>query len=70
MDKGILMSVNTKELVRLRDLVQALGLCKASIYNLMKTGDFPRPVKLTPSGRSVAWRVSEIRQWIESREQA
>jgi prophage regulatory protein len=61
------MSFNEKELLRLRDLVQTLGLCKASIYNLIKTGDFPKQIKLTPSGRAVAWRSAEIQAWIESR---
>lgn len=70
MDKGVLMSVNEKELVRLRDLVQMLGLCKATIYNLINLGHFPRPIKLTPSGRAVAWRSTEIQDWIDARDRA
>ena len=64
------MSVSEKELIRLSDLVQALGLCKATIYNLIKTGHFPRPIKLTPSGRAVAWRSIEIQNWIDARDRA
>lgn len=64
------MSVNEKELVRLRDLVQTLGLCKATIYNLINAGHFPRPIKLTPSGRAVAWRSVEIQDWIDARDRA
>lgn len=68
--QGVLMSVRKKELIRLTDLVQSLGLCRATIYNLMKAGDFPRPVKLTPSGRAVAWRSIEIQDWIDARDRA
>jgi len=64
------MSIFEKELIRLPDLIEALGLCKASIYNLMNNSDFPRPVKLTPSGRAVAWRQADVRAWIESRDYA
>ena len=62
------MSIFEKEFIRLPDLVESLGLCKASIYNLMSNSDFPRPVKLTPSGRAVAWRQADVRAWIESRD--
>ena len=62
------MSISEKELIRLSDLVQTLGLCKATIYNLINTGYFPRPIKLTPSGRAVAWRSVDIQDWIDTRE--
>ena len=62
------MSISEKELIRLSDLVQTLGLCKATIYNLINTGHFPRPIKLTPTGRAVAWRSVDIQDWIDTRE--
>ena len=44
------------------------GLSRTVLYELIATNEFPRPVKI--SARSVAWRESEVTQWIESREVA
>lgn len=41
------------------------GLTRSALYQLMREGTFPRPVKLTE--RSVAWIESEVRAWIEAR---
>lgn len=41
------------------------GLSRSTIYNLMKKGDFPKPVKLT--GKAVAWPESAISDWLASR---
>ena len=57
-------------LIRLKDLRQRIGLSKASIYQLISQDLFPRPVKLTPSGRAVAWKTVDIDGWIQSREEA
>jgi prophage regulatory protein len=35
---------------------------------MMARGDFPRPVRL--GIRAVGWRESDVRDWLESREQA
>ena len=43
-------------------------LPRPSIYALMLRGDFPRPVKLGgPKTRRVAWKLSDISAWVESR---
>ena len=41
----------------------ATGLKKSTIYLLMKRGEFPRCVQITP--RCVAWRKSRIAKWLE-----
>lgn len=50
----------------MKDLVNIVGLSRASIYRLMDSGDFPEAIDLTGS-RSVAWREDEIQAWIDSR---
>lgn len=40
-------------------------LSHCQIYRLMKTGEFPRQVKI--GKRRVAWRTSEIVEWIDRR---
>jgi prophage regulatory protein len=60
----------TTGLIRLKDLQKRIGLSKASIYQLIAQNLFPRPVKLTPSGRAVGWKTVDIDGWIQSREEA
>lgn len=52
-------------LIRRSEVIQRVGLCKASIYNRMNAGLFPRPVSI--GGRSVAWLESDIDTWITER---
>ena len=42
------------------------GLSRSTLYDWMKKGKFPQPVKL--GERLVAWRESDITAWLESRE--
>jgi prophage regulatory protein len=55
-------------LLRLPAVIDRVGLCKATIYKLISTEEFPKQVKLTSSGRSVAWRESEVNRWVASRQ--
>jgi prophage regulatory protein len=41
------------------------ALSRATIYNMMAQGKFPRAVALGP--RAVAWLDSEITEWINNR---
>lgn len=52
--------------LRMRDLVELLGICRSTIYKLRKAGDFPEPVKVGP--RSIGWRRADIEEWLEGRE--
>lgn len=46
-----------------RQLMQRLEISRSTLYNWLKTGDFPRPVKLGPN--SNRWHVADIREWEE-----
>lgn len=48
-------------LLRRPDVERQVGLKKTAIYDRIKEGTFPRPVKL--GRRAVAWRASEIEKW-------
>lgn len=50
--------------IRLKDVLAICGKSRSSIYDAIKKGEFPRPVKL--QGRSSAWIKSEIEQWVQS----
>ena len=50
---------------RLPTVMQATGLGRSTIYRLVATGKFPRPVHLGP--RAIAWRWSDLEQWSATR---
>ena len=52
-------------LTRLHDVEGATGCKKSTIYELMKAGRFPKPVRL--SARHVAWPESAVLQWVQDR---
>lgn len=53
------------KLIRRRDVEARTGLARSTIYDWMKRGDFPQPVKL--GARLVAWREADVNAWLESR---
>lgn len=58
-------AVQPERLLRLPDVEARVGLRKSSIYDAVKRGDFPAPVKL--SRRAVCWPASAIDAWITGR---
>ena len=48
-------------LIRLKEVLAICGKSRSSVYDAIKKGDFPKPVKL--QGRSSAWIKSEVEQW-------
>ena len=52
-------------LLRRREIEKTTGMSRSSIYRLMQSGDFPRPVRVGLS--AVRWRESDITTWLESR---
>jgi prophage regulatory protein len=53
------------KILRLEAAKETTGLSRSSIYNMMKTGDFPRSILL--GERAVGWLESDIQLWINSR---
>ena len=54
------------KLIRRPDVEARTGLSRSTLYEWMKRGDFPQPVKL--GARLVAWRESDVAEWLVSRE--
>lgn len=61
------MSEPTPPLYFLRrpEVEARVGLSRSSIYAFMATGHFPKPIRI--GARAVAWRLSDIEDWISSR---
>lgn len=49
--------------IRLKEVLAICGKSRSSIYEAIKDGTFPAPVKL--GGRSSAWIKSEIHEWVD-----
>jgi len=47
--------------IRLKEVLAICGKSRSSVYDAIKKGGFPKPVKL--HGRSSAWIKSEVEQW-------
>lgn len=56
------------KIMRIHEVAARVGLCKASLYNMIKAGGFPSGIRLTK--RAVGWRAEEVEEWIEGRERA
>ncbi|WP_296127186.1 AlpA family transcriptional regulator [Pseudomonas sp. Ga0074129] len=56
------------KVLRLNAVVLTTGLARSTIYKLIGSGEFPRPVPLT--GRCVGWIETEVVAWIRSRVEA
>tara|TARA_R110002126_G_scaffold16527_34_gene66128 strand:- start:1510 stop:1719 length:210 start_codon:yes stop_codon:yes gene_type:complete len=59
------IAINKPRLIRRAEVIARVGLCKASIYNRMNAGEFPRPISI--GGGRVAWLESDIDNWITER---
>ena len=51
-------------LLRRKEVERQVALSRASIYRLIKTGKFPRPVALGTG--SVRWKQSDVVAWQQS----
>ncbi len=55
------------KLIRLADLPQFVGLQRTQIDNLIASGEFPKPIKLSDGGRAKAWLECEVLDWQNQR---
>lgn len=55
---------DSKKLIRLSEVLNKTGFCKAWIYKLIKAGSFPSQIKI--GARAIAFIESEVDEWIES----
>lgn len=51
-------------IVRQAELLGILGISRMTLYGWRRRGLFPAPVRLGP--RLLAWRIEEIKAWLES----
>ena len=56
---------NRPQFVRLKETVQITTYSRSSIYRGIRAGTFPVPVRI--GERAIAFKLSELENWIESR---
>ena len=55
----------TRRIMRLPEVIATTGYGRASIYQFMKDGTFPKCRRLGP--RAVGWDSTEIEAWVNAR---
>lgn len=55
----------TEKILKIKQVIEIVGLSRSSIYYLIKKGDFPRQIKI--SMRASGWLMSDVNKWIDSR---
>lgn len=55
-------------LLRRKDVENAVGLKRSSIYELIKRGEFPRPIRI--GLKAVGWLEHEVNDWLNERVRA
>ena len=53
-----------EQLYTMKDVMRMNRLSKSSIQRMVKTGEFPRPINVSPRGKR--WRQSDVIIWQES----
>ena len=53
------------QVIKLKRVTALTSLSSASIYRLIKNGEFPKQLKLAE--RSSGWLLEEINDWLESK---
>lgn len=59
------MCVRKDRLLRVDEVTRITGLARSTIYKMMDSGTFPRPLRV--GERAVRWRESDVVAWLESR---
>lgn len=55
-------ATTSERAVRIREVMQRVGISRTQIYRLIQRGDFPAPVRL--SDRISIWRQKDIDEWL------
>ncbi len=56
-------NLRLQKMYRRAEVTEVVGLRKTQLAALIKVGDFPKPVRLTPHGRAVAWLENDLAAW-------
>lgn len=52
-------------MLNIRSVCERVSLAKSTVFRLVSANAFPKPIRLTPSGRRVAWRQADVATWLQ-----
>ena len=55
-------------ILRVKDVVELLGVSRSTLYSWISSGIFPRPARLGPN--VVGWPATAIEEWLRDRDVA
>lgn len=53
------------QFLRIRQVIERVGLSRSAVYALAKSGQFPAPIKI--GQRASAWLASDVDDWQKQR---
>jgi prophage regulatory protein len=56
------LSIPTIKILRRKEVTARTGMARSTIYDHMRRGDFPSPIKL--GAKIVGWLDSEVEAWL------
>ena len=59
-------TISSPAILRRKQVEARTGLPRSSIYALMKSSAFPKPIKLGAGARAVGWVESEVIDWLSA----
>jgi len=57
---------SSNRIIRAKEVQSITGLSRTTIWRFENNDEFPKRVSL--GGNSVGWKLSEVKQWVESRQ--
>tara|TARA_R110001592_G_scaffold87304_2_gene257954 strand:+ start:276 stop:482 length:207 start_codon:yes stop_codon:yes gene_type:complete len=57
-----------ERMLRIKDVIKITAMSNSTIYELIKSNDFPRPKRI--GKRAVGWLENDIQNWVETRRPA
>ena len=49
-----------QRILRLPEILSVTGWARSTLYAKVDAGQFPKPIKLDPAGRSVGWPENDV----------
>lgn len=62
--------MNSERIIRESERLAITGISRTTCWEMEKKGEFPKRRKLAPNGTSVGWLLSELIEFVQSRETA
>lgn len=60
-------ATHSDQLLRRHEVEARTAMCRSNIYNKVRDGSFPAPIKIGPRG--VRWLASDVDNWLAERVQ-